>query len=165
MLRSPKTYMSFTCHDYISKQVWWISICRFTKYWYLILWGNLTFESWLLTLTMGSRSQKLQFLRTISRTIPIFMSSPVTLQMRSGSPKCNQLLMIYQCKFGEIPYIGSRNIIATEVGCWHRHTPTQTGFQLKQYFPLTFGGGGRRGGGIIISELSSSDLLIPKLKA
>lgn len=135
MLRSPKTYMSFTCHDYISKQVWWISICRFTKYWYLILWGNLTFESWLLTLTMGSRSQKLQFLRTISRTIPIFMSSPVTLQMRSGSPKCNQLLMIYQCKFGEIPYIGSRNIIATGSRMLTQTHSNTNGISTETIFP------------------------------
>ena len=58
--------------------------------------------------------------------------------------------MMYPCKFGEIPHIGSRPITATKSGTtmpmltW---MPALMGSALKPMSPLTFGGGGGGGGG------------------
>ena len=61
--------------------------------------------------------------------------------------------MMYPCKFGEVPPIGSRAITATKSGTttpmltW---MPTLMGSALKPMSPLTFGGGsggGEVGGG------------------
>ena len=44
------------------------------------------------------------------------LNPPMTLKMRSGSSKHNQLVpMIYPGKIGEIPSTGARNIMGTRV--------------------------------------------------